>query len=170
MYAQSIIIITPVCYTQPFGVLAGVGGYTGYMIRGGSYPAIALHVPASRGAHCFMRTKIKNIFKKNRVMEKRPIDMQLEEYIKWRNNTYPIAATYEERWIKIFLENENIDDVCRVRLKHIKDFLEYIRAELHTRHTEDSGMRAIGNFFGYFHARGYPCPGRGVWRRWSDVV
>ena len=89
---------------------------------------------------------------------------QIDEYMQWRKRTYPMAAINELRWVQLFFEYMCISRVCDVRVDHVRAFHKYVCEQFMTRHAELSSMKAVGNFLGYFHSRGYPCPGRGCWR------
>lgn len=112
------------------------------------------HVPASRGALCFMI----QLFLRKKVVP--VLEQQIGEYMTWRERMYPLAAVGEKRWLHDFFRVTGKREVCEVTIVDVGLYHKHVTNEYQTRHSEQCAMKAIGCFFAYFHARGWPCISR----------
>lgn len=90
------------------------------------------------------------------MFKKRPIQAQIEEYIRFKRKLAPIAADLDQDWLKRFARYESAQSVEAIELSQILRYRE--RVWLHgTQYQYQDFLRAIRCFLRYYKARKYPC-------------
>lgn len=91
----------------------------------------------------------------------------LEEYYAWRKRTYSATADREKRWIEFFFKYTGCKQLSQPSISDVLKTCQYVETHYKTKYSRSQFLRSNGNFFAYFHSRGYPCLSR---KSFSKVI